>query len=260
MLKKEEILLIIYFVAVIFFLILVVVIFFIAFQKRKNRFLLERLEARQKFEKELANAQIEIQEQTLKNIAWELHDNVGQLLSVANMQLNQVLANAPEELSESLNETKSLVADTVREVRSLSKTLNNDVVLKNGLIPSIKVEIERFNRLNFLTATFKVDGTEEEIPSSDEIIIFRILQEFLSNVIKHAKASKLFVHLKYEEKGLDISAQDNGLGFDAATTKENSGMRTMESRARLLNASYSISSQPGEGTQLNLNYPYKRNG
>lgn len=254
---KEEILLIIYFITVLVLAVGVLVIFFVAFHRRKNKFLLERLEAQQKFDQELANSQIEIQEQTLKNIAWELHDNVGQLLSVANMQLNQTLAVAPEELTDSLEETKSLVSDTVQEVRSLSKSLNNDVILKNGLTGSIEVELERFNRLNFLEATLEVTGEAVDIPSADEIIIFRILQEFMSNVIKHAKADKLFVLLKYEANGLDITVGDDGAGFDQQTTPENSGMRTMESRARLLNASYAITSAPGKGTKIHLNYPYK---
>ena len=72
------------------------ILFFIAFQKRKNKLLLQQFKARQQFEKELANSQLEIQEQTFKNIGWELHDNVGQLLSVASMQLNMALIKAPE--------------------------------------------------------------------------------------------------------------------------------------------------------------------
>ncbi len=257
MLEKEEILLIGYFIAVIFLLVLFVVVFFIAFQKRKNKFLIERFEAKQRFEKEIEKSKLEIQEQTFKNIAWELHDNIGQLLSVVNIQLNMLMHNTPDNYHEQIGETKGVVKDAVHEIRTLSKTLNNDVILKNGLVVSLSLELERFNKLSFLEAKFKVDSEEQTIKSSDEIIIFRILQEFLSNVIKHAKAKKLFVHLDYKENALEILAKDDGVGFDSNQKTDSSGMETMRSRAELLNADFSITSNIGDGTTLVLKYPYK---
>ncbi|MDX1782957.1 MAG: histidine kinase, partial [Aequorivita vladivostokensis] len=92
-LLPQEKLLIVYFIAVLLFFTIFSIVFVIAFQRRKNKFLKDRFEAEKRYQRELADSKIEIQEQTLKNIAWELHDNVGQLLSVANIQLN-VLMNA----------------------------------------------------------------------------------------------------------------------------------------------------------------------
>ena len=257
MLKKEEILLLVYFIAIIFFLVVFVVIFFIAFQHRKNKFLQERYEAEQRYQRELAASQIEIQEQTLKNIAWELHDNVGQLLSVANIQLNVLMNNAPESFHSQIAETKGVIQETVQEIRSLSKVLNNDVVLKNGLLTSLQVELDRFKRLGYLDASLKMSGDIVPLNSASEIIVFRILQEFFSNVMKHAKAEKLFVHLDYKEKALEILAMDDGVGFNTSIKTDSSGMETMGSRAALINADFSIVSKIGEGTQLFLSYPYK---
>lgn len=218
---------------------------------------MERLEAQQRFEKELTNSQLEIQEQTLKNIAWELHDNVGQLLSVANIQLNMLMSGATEAQQNQIKETKDVVSATVQEVRALSKTLNSEVILNNGLKKSIRTELERFNRLNFLHADLKIEGKGKIVKSEDEIIIFRILQEFFSNVIKHAKADKLFVFLCYRENELEITVEDNGVGFDTSKNSGNSGLHNMRSRAKLLGASYKLTSQPGHGTKLNLIYPTK---
>lgn len=254
---KQDILLIIYFIAILLFLAIFAIVFVIAFQKRKNKFLIERLEAKQKFEKEIEKSKLEIQEQTFKNIAWELHDNIGQLLSVVNIQLNMLMHNMPDSYHEQIGDTKDVVKEVVHEIRTLSKTLNNDVILKNGLIISLSLELERFNKLSFLEAKFKVDGEEQSVKSSDEIIIFRILQEFLSNVIKHAKAKKLFVHLIYKENTLEILAKDDGVGFDSSQKTDSSGMETMRSRAELLNADFSITSNIGDGTTLVLKYPYK---
>ncbi|KAA3623665.1 MAG: histidine kinase [Flavobacterium sp.] len=257
MLQKDQILLIIYVVIVIFVLVAFVVVFIIAFLKRKNKFLMERLEAEKKFEKELTDAQLEIQEQTLKNIAWELHDNVGQLLSVANIQLNMLQARVSPDFSSQIKETKDVVTATVQEVRALSKTLNTDVIQHNGLVASVRTELERFNRLNFLHADLKIEGEEKSIKSEDEIIIFRIMQEFFSNVIKHAKANNLFVFLGYREKELGISVEDDGLGFDTSLNRDSSGLHNMKSRANLLGARYELTSQLGKGTKLNLVYPLK---
>jgi len=261
MLEEDKILLIIYSIAAIFLMAAFVVVFFIAFQRRKNKFLIERLEAQQRFQEELANSQLEIQEQTFKNIAWELHDNVGQLLSVANLQLNMLMNNSGEEYQEQIQETKDVIVATVDEVRSLSKTLNKEVILNNGLVKSIQVELERFNRLNFLHADLKIDGDETHlIKNEDEIIIFRILQEFFSNVIKHARANKLFVHLNYEKDKLKINVVEDGVGFNTSLKTHSSGLRNMKSRSDLIGAQFELRSSPNEGTQLQLNYPYNIHG
>ena len=114
--SKEERLLIIYFIVILTFIVGIFLFFFIVFQRRKNKLLLNQAEQRIKFEKEISNSKIEIQEQTFKNIAWELHDNIGQLLSVTSIQLNMMLSTSPEEFKDQLIETKSVVQNTVQEV------------------------------------------------------------------------------------------------------------------------------------------------
>lgn len=254
--SQETIVLIVYVIAVIFILFFFVIFFFIAFQKRKNKLLLEQLEAKQKFEKELSNTQLEIQEQTFKNIAWELHDNVGQLLSVVSMQLNIMLHKAPDNLKEPISDTRTVVSNAVQEVRNLSKTLNNDVINKNGLVRSLEIEVERFNRLKYLEASFQINGEQEYISNEHQILIFRIYQEFLSNVMKHSKADKLNINLNYTSDKLRIHAEDNGVGFDPSKKTESSGLQTVAGRAKLLNAEFSLTSEIGKGTQLTLIYPY----
>lgn len=255
-LLQQERLLIIYILAVLVFFIIFVIFFVVAFVRRKNKFIRDRYEAKSNYENELANSKIEIQEQTFKNLAWELHDNVGQLLSVANIQLNILMHSAPMEYHEQIQETKNVISDAVQEIRSLSKVLNTEVILKNGLIKSIEVELNRYNKLNYLKASFDIIGNIIPISSASEIIIFRILQEFFSNVIKHAKASKLCVTLVFGERFLEITIMDDGMGFNTSKLSDGSGMVTMNSRANLLQADFSISSEIGIGTRLKLKYPY----
>ena len=254
--SQETIVLIIYTIAVIFGLLLFVIWFFIAFQNRKNKLLVKQIEAEKRYERELATSQLEIQEQTFKNIGWELHDNVGQLLSVVSIQLNMMLLKAPRTIQKQLKDTSDVLGNTIQEVRNLSKTLNNEVVNKNGLIRSLEIEVERFNRLKYLKASFEVNGKIICISAAHEILIFRIYQEFLANVMKHSKAKNLSVTLNFNANDLEIIAEDNGVGFDTSQKTESSGLQTIKGRAKLLNAKYSLTSIIDNGTKLVLLYTF----
>ncbi|WP_378187283.1 sensor histidine kinase [Aquimarina sp. W85] len=255
MLQKEQILLIIYFTLIILFFIIFGVIFFIAFQKRKNKLILENLNAQRRFDDELVKSKLEIQEQTLKNVSWELHDNIGQLLSTAVMQMNMLRTNHEEQLGDSINDVRSLVTSSLQEIRSLSKTLNHEVIQNVGIESSIKVELRRFEKLNFLKTTFEVTGKEYVLNPKDEIILYRIIQEFFSNTIKHAEAENLFVSIHSNYEALNILIKDDGIGFDTESVVANSGLLNMRSRAALVNASLEIVSQLNQGTELNICYP-----
>ncbi len=257
MLEREQILLIIYFTVIILFFIIFGIVFFIAFQRRKNKLLLQKLKAEQRFEDEIFKSRIEIQEQALKNVSWELHDNIGQLLSTAVMQINIMGTSIDKNSADSLQDVRNLVGDSLQEIRNLSKTLNHEVIQNVGLEKSIRVELKRFKKLNFLTPTLEIKGEESHIDPKDEIILYRIIQEFFSNTIKHAEASKLDVELEYTPETLKIQIQDDGVGFDMKSVEANSGLLNMKSRASLVKAKLEYKSEPGKGVLLTLYYPLK---
>ncbi len=233
-----------------------IITFFIVFQKRKNKLLIDKIKQQQLFDEELSNAQTEIQEQTLKNIGWELHDNVGQLLSVASMQLSILRSKLPEELKAPFNDTNNVVRDSLREVRALSKSLNNDVILNIGIEKSISNELDRLKKMKFASAELTTHG--ESIPFKNkkhEIIIFRILQEFFSNAVKYSKAEHIKVIVSYNKKSVNITAIDDGIGFNINTVEKGSGLINMTSRAVLVNAVLTIDSKEGGGVKLSLDYP-----
>jgi signal transduction histidine kinase len=252
--------LVLIFVATITLVILVamIIILFAVFQSKKNKYIINRLEAEQKIEQEIVKSQMEIQEQSLKNIGWELHDNIGQLLSTAKMQLSILKPKLPTQYQSSVSEVNHLIGDTLQEIRLLSKTLNPEVIRNAGLLKSIEFELERFNKLNFLKATLNHTGTEVSLDQKDEIIIFRIFQEFFSNAIKYSKASTLVVTVEYLPDKLLITAEDDGVGFDPEkTVTGGSGLINMRSRALLIGASYAIDSSPNKGVRLSLCYNYR---
>lgn len=239
-------------VATVTLVILVVILIFLfgIFQAKKNKY----IEAEKRFEDEIAKSQMEIHEQTLRNMGWELHDNVGQLLSVARMQLNILHGKLPEEHRQAAADIGGVVGNCLKEIRLLSKTLNPDIIREIGLIPSIELELERFNKLNFLKAELIVEGEEIDINHKNGVILFRILQEFFSNVIKHSKAQHLKVNLKYSGNKLLILAKDDGVGFNYEEVAKGSGLINMRSRAQLIGAEYNMVSERDKGVLLTLEY------
>ncbi len=257
MLPKEQLLLLLYFIGVIVLLSVFVIIFFITFQRRKNRMLFEKFEAEKRFDQEIAQSRIEIQEETLKNVGRELHDNIGQLLSVANMQLNLLSRSVDTSSISSVKEIREVVGDSLQEVRALSKSLNHEVVDYLGLEESVRKEIDRFNRINLFEAQFRSSGNPFDISSQDTIILFRILQEAFSNAIKHSKAHRLTVAFHYQPELLLIEVTDDGQGFDPLKIKKGSGLLNMQSRAALINANLELHSSAGKGSCLVLKYSLK---
>ena len=248
--------LLVYMIAVLVIVTTLVIVFFVVFQKRKNKLMLDKIKQQQAFEEELTQIQTETQEQTLKNIGWELHDNVGQLLSFASMQLSILKMQMADDVKEKFTDTTKALSDSLAEVRSLSKTLNNEVVLNIGFEKSVTNELNRLKKMKFTSAELKTKGDKVDFKDrKHEIIIFRILQEFLSNSVKYSDAKNLSIVLEYLPNNIKITASDDGKGFDMKTVEKGSGLINMKSRAALINAELDLYSKPNEGVQLTLNYP-----
>lgn len=248
--------LLVYMILVLIIITSLVVIFFVVFQKRKNKLLQERIKEQQAFEEEIIQAQTEAQEQTLKNIGWELHDNVGQLLSFASMQLSILKMQVADDVKDKFKDTTEALSNGLKEVRALSKTLNNDVILNIGFEKSIKNELDRMKKMKFTSAELKIIGNKVEFNDrKHEIIIFRILQEFLSNSVKYSKAKNIGITLNYKPETLIITAIDDGKGFDMKTVEKGSGLINMKSRAALIGANFDLSSKIGAGVKLEILYP-----
>ncbi|CAM1360087.1 conserved hypothetical protein [Tenacibaculum sediminilitoris] len=229
-------------------IVVFLVILFTVFQQRKNKLLLERAKNKKRYEREIAETQIEIREETLRNISWELHDNIGQLLTLAKIQLQHASLENLEEVSE-------IIAKSLTEVRALSKIINPDFINNIKLKEALNLEIERFNRLNYIDAKLTITGEEQEVNQKHGIVIFRILQEFFSNTIKHSKASKLEVFLTYKEDSIQVKAQDNGVGFDMERVRlKGIGLHNIKARAKLINAETKFTSEAQKGTSLIINY------
>lgn len=251
---KHEVLLVAYFIIVVVVLVFLFILFFYTFQRRKNKFLIEKVVAQKEFESTLVQAENEIQEATLKNVGMELHDNVGQLLSVAKMQLRSGLSKLDEDKKEAFNEALETVDLSLTEVRQLSKIVNGEVLANLDLSEAIQVEIDRLNRFSHTDASFSVTGDPIFIGEKEKIIIFRIVQECCSNVIKHAEAQQLDIAIAYEKEHLYIVIKDDGIGYDISNNTLGSGLINMQRRAEMIHAKLSVNSKEGQGTEITLTY------
>lgn len=247
------------FVTTIIVLILAIslVVFFSYFQKKKTNYLIQQRETQKRFEEEINKSKMEIQEQALQNISWEIHDNVGQLLSVAKMQLNMIQYSLPEENQASIQETSEIVGKSLQELRGLAKSLNPETIKNKGLIESVSQEIERYNRLNFIDASIEISEDYYDLSNEKEIILFRILQEFCNNTLKYSKAKNLTINLDFKENRLEISAEDNGIGFDINDSEKHTGigLLNMKSRGVLIGAEIDLKSVINQGTKLYISCP-----
>ena len=248
--QGTQLLVILVVLLVLFLLAVIVFVLFSVFMKRKNALLREQIEAEKRFEKAIAETQIEIREETLRNISWELHDNIGQLLTLAKIKAQNI------EDGEDMLEVAETIGTGLNELRALSKSINPEAINEQSLLKSLDSEVARFNRLKFLSATYDLIGDPVQLNPKAEIILFRIVQEFMSNTMKHSKASKLQIRVQFKADALEITALDDGVGFDAEKLLERGiGLSNIDKRAQLIGAQARISSIPGAGTQLKLYYP-----
>lgn len=221
------------------------IVLFILFQRRRETYL-----------KEIIQTRMEVQEQTLKNISWEIHDNIGQILSTISIYNHGLIHSLPEEAKHKFTESQELLEKAIVEVRALSKALNTDYIKNIGLLESVKLELERIERFKFLETHLEVSGKSFRLNEETELIILRILQEFFTNTLKHAHATELKIAFEFTSNELKIIAEDNGVGYEKESIK-GTGIINMKNRAKVIGAIANFESRPNQGTVLTITYKNK---
>lgn len=252
--------------AIIFLILAVLFILFMVFSiQRRRKMLLERRQIELQYEQAILQSQLEIQEQTLKNISQEIHDNVGQVLSLAKLNLNTMDVAKTEQLKGKIDNTLIQVSKAINDLRDLSKSFNTDNIAAIGLMRAIEYEMEMIRKTGSYKTVFDIDGNTKKLEPQRELILFRIVQEVLHNIIKHASASSVSVMAVYSDKDLELTINDDGKGFDLSALNRESengsgqGIRNMHNRARLIGADFSIDSLGGKGTSVKIILPLDSN-
>lgn len=251
--------LVLVFGTLLFTLFAVFTILYIALQKKKQyHHHLEKQEMEHRFSTQLMQSRLEVQEQTLKNMSAEMHDNIAQMLGAVKLQLHMLAAGAADEEQRALaNEGASTMRDAIRDVRSMSHLMNGTYVLRKGLKESIEKDLDRIVAAHRIKCNFTLSGPEHKLGEDKELILFRIIQESVANAVRHGQPQQISVSLHYGPGRLRVLIEDNGKGFDTTRVNPESGMGMMniEERARLFGGEVSISSQINKGTSVQLDIP-----
>lgn len=207
-----------------------------------------------------AKAIIEAEEKERIRIAKDLHDGVGQILSAAKMNLSSVQENVQlknEGDRMAFKNALDLVDESVKEVRAVSHNMMPHTLLKLGLASAVREFVTKLQGSPSLKINLEIVGLDGRLEPDRESVLYRVIQELVSNVIKHAKASVISLQLIRHEKELTIMVEDNGVGFDVARRDsfEGIGLKNIVSRIEYVNGSINFDSTPGRGTTVIIELP-----
>lgn len=227
--------------------------FVIMYRRRQLEFENERIKMEREFSEELLRTQLELSEQVMRNISEEIHDNIGQTLIVAKLGLNAMIGSDQQEHAENV---KDLITRSLKDLRSLSKTLNGEFIIREGLQNAIAREVEILNTTGQLVCEFKGNIPSSWFHPNSEIILFRCVQEALSNALKYANAEHIALTASITDNLLSLNIEDNGVGFDQnMALSKGLGMSNMEKRVGILGGKFEVSSYPNEGTKISIQIP-----
>ncbi|MDE1167642.1 MAG: sensor histidine kinase [Pseudomonas sp.] len=208
---------------------------------------------------ELADRLLEVQENERHRLSRELHDDIGQLLTAAKMQADWLQRRQPEELQGHFGTLNETLDETLAKVRDVSAILNPRQLSSLGLEASLRAHLLRTLENTPLHWSLECHQRLTGLPEEMAVAAFRIVQEAVTNVLRHAQAQNLLVRVQRLQEGLSLYISDDGAGFTVAANPAHAGQRGtsgMHERAALLGGHLSISSQPGHGTQIEALFPW----
>lgn len=206
-----------------------------------------------KWERTTASASaLAAQENERQRIARELHDEIGQTLTVALLILKRAVDRAPDEIRDELAGTQEAVRASLDEVRSIARRLRPDALEDLGLHSALSALCSEFTRGAGISVVKNIAPQSDRLPHDVELVCYRVAQESLTNIARHADASKVWLDLHAAGDRLTLRIADDGIG---GVVTEGAGINGMRERAVLVNADLTISSPKGEGTEVRLVIP-----
>lgn len=233
---------------------LLVLLFLFLRRQRKNQ--KEKEEMRNHFEKTLLKTQIEIQAQTISYVSEEIHDNIGQILYLAKLDNNLI---TEYNFKEKVAVVDGYLSRAFNDLRSISHNLRKNSFHQIGFTDSIEQLLHNIERTGKYTTHFDSPPSDEidDLMNGNEIILFRIIQEVINNILKHAEANSIDLTIELMGKDILVTIKDNGKGFELNKInyeKNGIGLKNILDRAKLINTTVMIDSRIGTGTTVILNY------
>ena len=211
----------------------------------------------------LSRRLVEAQETERRRLARELHDEIGQALTVMQLNLQAVLQSPGTASASRVREALKVIERLLQQVRDLALNLRPSMLDDLGLEPALEWLTKRQATTAGLKSEVRADTLEHRLDSVIETECFRVAQEALTNVARHARAKTVTVELRAKDGQLHLRVRDDGIGFNVTANREKAvrgaslGLLSMEERAALAGGSLEFTSQPGQGTEVHARFPLK---
>ena len=205
-------------------------------------------------QKELLSNQIEIQKQTMQDIGREIHDNIGQKLTLASLYSQQLAyENKAPHINEKIDGISEIINQSLTELRALSKSLTDDTINSRDTIDLIQHEVDKINELKKCVVSFSFNEKNIKLNYQIKSVLYRIIQEFIQNSLKHSKCKNIKINLEKINNSLKLVLHDDGIGFDInSVSRKGIGLVNMKKRAEIIHADFNLESSTNNGTQLTI--------
>ena len=209
----------------------------------------------------LSHRLIDAQEAERKRLSIELHDQIGQALTAVQISLQGIQSSYDGASSGPLDDCLSIIEDALQQVHDLSLDLRPSLLDDLGLVAALRWYVDRVAQRTGVIRCFNADALEARLAPEVETACFRIAQEALTNVVRHAKAATVWVQIRQHDAGLELLVKDDGVGFDVRTATSRTGvdaslgLQGMQERAAALGGSVEVKSQQGNGVEVLVNFP-----
>lgn len=207
-------------------------------------------------QKELLSAQLEIQQQTMQHIGREIHDNIGQKLTLASLYTQQLAyENKAPQINENIENISAIINQSLTELRELSKSLTNDTIDATDISQLLEEECIKIKDSKICNVEYTSDIKNLKLDYQTKSILLRIVQEFMQNSIKHAQCKSISVSLNTTQTHLVLALSDDGKGFDVSQKSGNGiGLNNMKKRVEIIGGNYDLQSDT-TGTKLIIEIP-----
>jgi signal transduction histidine kinase len=229
------------------------------YQQKQNAYFKDTELLKTSHENALLQSQLEMQEQTFQAISGEIHDNIGQKLTLAKLYLNTLDFEEKHNTLQQVNNSVCIISETINDLSDLSRSMSSEIILSNGLIKALEYEQDHIKKSGLYKLHFSVSGNPVYLKNNTELFLFRIVQEGLNNIIKHAAATSIYIHLYYSSNYLSIEIRDNGKGFNINKLHNGTGLQNIKKRMALLKGSLEINTTEGSGTAIKIKIPINEN-
>ncbi len=242
---------------ILLFFSIIVIIAILKYRNKQREF----QEREDTIKNELIKASLESKEQTMEELAARLHIKLQQTLSLAKLNLNTMLMRPSNIDINKIESTKLLITESIKEIKDLSKDLDPKYITGYTLEENIAQQLQRVEDKTSIKTHFTTSKEEINLKKNTQIFTYRIIQEAINNSLNHADASLIAIKLVNNPKDFDVYVEDNGKGFDTSILNGESnkakgiGLLSIQNRTQLMNGTFTIKSQPNNGTKINLNIP-----